>query len=200
ETSEIYRTIGRGDSIDAQIIQANTGTLELRLGHLESSQTLLEGAISRERALAGDSAAVAAALGHYGRLLSIRGQNGVAIPTLREAVELAARYTTPNGPMTLQNRLFLGQAQLENGDRDAARITLAAARDATSAQAGLAALPRLRARLLLARVASADGQTDNARTELEAVCAALRTLGNPAHLDLAQALLARGETELDVAQ
>jgi eukaryotic-like serine/threonine-protein kinase len=200
ETSEIYQAIGRGDSIDAQIIQANTGTLELRLGHLESAQTLLDGAISRERALAGDSAAVAAGLGQYGRLLSIRGHNEVAIPTLREAVELAARYTTPNGPMTLRNRLFLGQAQLENGDRDAARITLTAARDAASAQAGLAALPRLRARLLLARVAAASAQRDEARTELDAVCADLRALGEPAQLDLAQALLARGETDLDAAE
>jgi tetratricopeptide (TPR) repeat protein len=200
ETSEIYRAIGRGDSIDAQIIHANTGRLELRLGHLEVAQALLEGGISRERALAGDSAAVAAALGQYGRLLSIRGQNDRAIPTLREAVEIAARYTTPNGPMTLQNRLFLGEAQLENGDRDAARITLTAARDVMSSHSGLAAVPWLHARLLLARVASADGQTSAARTELDEVCAALRVLGDHAALDLAEALIARGEAELEAAE
>ena len=200
ETSAIYTAIGHGDSIDAQIIQANTGRLELRLGHLDQARILLEGAISRERALAGDSAAVAAALGQYGRLLSIQGQYDRAIPTLREAVDLAARYTTPNGPMTLQNRLFLGQAQLEHGDRDAARITLTAARDATPSQTGLTALAWLRARLLLARVASANGHHDEARTEFAAVCETLRALGDHAVLDLAEALLASGESELGAAE
>jgi non-specific serine/threonine protein kinase/serine/threonine-protein kinase len=200
ETSAIYAGIGRGDSIDAQIIQANTGRLELRLGHLDQAQALLEGAIGRERALAGDSAAVAAALGQYGRLLTIQGQYGRAIETLREAVDLAARYTTPNGPMTLQNRLFLGEAQLDNGDRDAARITLTAARDATPSQTGLPALPWLTARLLLARVASASGQVDAARTEFDAVCIALRALGEHAVTDLAGTLLARGEFELQASE
>jgi tetratricopeptide (TPR) repeat protein len=200
ETSAIYAGIGRGDSIDAQIIQANTGRLELRLGHLDQAQTLLEGAISRERALAGDSAAVAAALGQYGQLLSIQGQYSRAIATLREAVDLAAQYTTPNGPMTLQNRLFLGEAQLNNGDRDAARITLTAARDATPSQSGLPALPWLHARLLLARLAAVGGQQDAARIELDAVCIALRALGDHAAADLAGALLARGELELEVSE
>ena len=200
ETSAIYAGIGRADSIDAQIIQANTGRLELRLGHLDQAQALLEGAISRERALAGDSAAVAAALGQYGQLLSIQGQYSRAIATLREAVDLAARYTTPNGPMSLQNRLFLGEAQLDNGDRDAARITLTAARDATPSQSGLPALPWLHARQLLARLAAISGQQDAARTELDAVCIALRALGDHAVADLAGALLARGELELEASE
>src|ERR1019366_37052 len=38
ETSEIYRAIGLGDGIDAQIIVANTGTLELRTGHLKEAE------------------------------------------------------------------------------------------------------------------------------------------------------------------
>ncbi len=198
ETTAIYRAIGRDDSIDAQIIRANTGRLELRLGHLAEAQALLEGAIGRERALAGDSAAVASALGQYGHLLSIRGQNAVAIPTLREAVELAARYTTPNGPMTLQNRLFLGEAQLENGDLDAARITIKAALDATSQQPGLASLPWLRARLLIARLDAVSGHNGEARTQLDEISAELRALGDHAVPDLAEAVLARGETELEV--
>ena len=35
ETTAIYRALGLGDGLDAQIIVANTGTLELRDGHLE---------------------------------------------------------------------------------------------------------------------------------------------------------------------
>ncbi len=196
ETSDIYRAIGRADSIDAQVIRANTGRLELRLGHLPEARELLESAVRSERAVAGDSAAVAAALGQYGRLLSIEEQYDQAIPLLRESVELAARYTSPNGPMTLQNRLFLGQAQLEHGDRDAARITLAAARDAVPAKVGIAALPALHAQLLLARVAAADGEFDAARTELDKICAALRGLGDHAALELADALVALGDADL----
>jgi hypothetical protein len=196
ETSAIYRNIGRGSSIDAQVIQANTGRLELRLGHLPEARALLESAVRGERAVAGDSAAVAAALGQYGRLLSIQGDNDAAIPVLRESVELATRYTTASGPMTLQNRLFLGEAQLEQGDRDGARLTLNAAREAMPAKTGIAALPALHVQLLLARVSAASGRFDEARRQLDDVCKSLRELGDRAALELLEALLARGDLEL----
>ena len=71
----LSRHIGLGDGLDAQIILANTGALDLRLGHLRDAETLLKSAIERERALAGDSAAVAAAMGYYGQLLTITNRN-----------------------------------------------------------------------------------------------------------------------------
>ena len=36
ETSDIYRAIGLGDGLDAQIVVANTGTLDLLNGHLKA--------------------------------------------------------------------------------------------------------------------------------------------------------------------
>ena len=51
-------SIGLGDAIDAQIIVANMGTLELRTGHLKEAEVLLKSSVERERSLAGDSAAV----------------------------------------------------------------------------------------------------------------------------------------------
>ena len=117
ETSAIYQALGLGDGLDAQIILGNTGTLELRTGHLREAEPLLRSAFERERSLAGDSAAVAAAMGYYGKLLSITNRGTQAIATLREATALGARYAGASSPLALQNRLFLGEAQLGAGDQ-----------------------------------------------------------------------------------
>jgi hypothetical protein len=87
ESSGIYRAIGLGDGIDAQIIVASTGTLKLRTGHLKEAEVLLKSSIERERSLAGNSAAVAAAMGYYGKLFSITNRNEPAISALREATD-----------------------------------------------------------------------------------------------------------------
>jgi hypothetical protein len=49
-------------------------------------------------------------------------------------------------------------------------------------------------------VASVSGQLDTARAEFDAVCIALRALGEHAITDLAGALLARGELELEASE
>jgi hypothetical protein len=87
ESGGIYRAIGLGDGIDAQIIVASTGTLELRTGHLKEAEVPLKNSIERERSLAGNSAAVAAAMGYYGKLFSITNRNEPAISALREATD-----------------------------------------------------------------------------------------------------------------
>ncbi len=112
ETTAIYRALGLGDGLDAQIIVANTGTLEMRDGHLREAEALLKSSVERERALAGDSAAVAAAMSYYGRILSITNRNEAAISILRQAAEIAARYAGPDSPVALQARIFLGEALL----------------------------------------------------------------------------------------
>ena len=116
ETSAIYQALGLGDGLDAQIVLGNTGTLELRTGHLREAEPLLRNAFERERALAGDSAAVAAAMGYYGKLLTITDRGPQAVATLREATALGERYAGANSPVALQNRLFLGEAQLWAGN------------------------------------------------------------------------------------
>jgi hypothetical protein len=140
ETTAIYRALGLGDGLDAQIIIANTGTLELRSGHLREAQVLLQSAVERERLLAGDSAAVAAAMGYYGKVLLVTNRATAAIEVLRQASDLAVRYAGPSSPVALQNQLFLGEAQYAGGDTQAARLTLAAAHDAALGQYGAAHL------------------------------------------------------------
>jgi non-specific serine/threonine protein kinase/serine/threonine-protein kinase len=190
DTMDIYRTIGLGDGLDAQIILANIGTLELRTGHLDAAESQLKSAFERERQLAGDSAAVAAAMGYYGRVLYIRHENADAVNVLKKAAELAAKYAGAASPVALQNSMFLGEAQAASGDVAAARATLSAARDTAFAQYGPEHILSLRARLAFA------GQASEARTDLPAIVAALRKSGKAAESYLARALQDLGMGQL----
>jgi len=196
QTLDIYRRIGFGDGLDAQIIRANVGTLDLRTGRLQEAETQLKSAIERERALAGSSAAVAAAMGYYGRVLSIRNRNREAVGVLRESADLGTQYAGATSPVTLQNRLFLGDAQLGSGDIEAARGTLTAARDAALKQYGDAHPLSLRARLALARLSVATGDQISAKRTAIDVIAALRKLGLQAQPFLAEALAMLGTMQL----
>lgn len=195
ETSDIYRAIGLGDGIDAQIIVANMGTLELRSGHLKAAEVLLESSVERERSLAGDSAAVAAAMGYYGKLLSITNRNEPAISVLREAAALGERYAGASSPLALQNRLFLGEAQLASGDQQSAAASLTAAHDVALGQYGAAHLLTLRTQLALAQLAAAAGDREHARLQLQHVVEGLRKLGPQGESNLAQALESLGDIE-----
>jgi eukaryotic-like serine/threonine-protein kinase len=199
ETTRIYRLLGQGDSIDAQIILANTGTLELRTGNLREAEALLKSAIERERALAGDSAAVAAAMGYYGKVLQITNRAPEAVADLKQASDLASRYAGPTSPVTLQNQLFLGEAQLSAGDGAAARVTLAAAHDAAVAQYGAGHVLALRIQLALiqADLARGDGQSAAQLSPLIEKIKALGIQGEPVR---AQALLTLGSADFAAQQ
>jgi hypothetical protein len=196
ETIAIYQALGLGDGLDAQIITGNTGTLALRTGHLRDAETLLKGAIEREHALAGDSAATAAAMGYYGKLLSITDRSDAAVRALREAVELGTRFAGKNSPVTLQAQLFLGEAQLMSGDLSGAELTLVATHDAALTQYGAKHPLTLRSQTGLAQLASAQGHHSAAEAQLVAVVAGLRQLGASSEANLAQALQALGEVEI----
>ncbi|HEX4266770.1 MAG TPA: protein kinase [Steroidobacteraceae bacterium] len=200
ETSAIYQALGLSDGLDAQIVLGNTGTLELRTGHLREAEPLLRDAFERERALAGDSAAVAAAMGYYGKLLTITNRGPEAVATLQEATSLGERYAGANSPLALQNRLFLGEAQLGAGDTADARATLEAGHSAALEQFGPAHVLTQRAALALADVDLAQGHADVAQARLLQVVAALRPLGPQAEANLSEALVALGETDLTRGQ
>jgi non-specific serine/threonine protein kinase/serine/threonine-protein kinase len=196
KTSAIYDKLGLGDGLDAQIIRGNTGTLALRTGRLGEAESLLKGALEQERVLAGDSAAVAASMGYYGKVLTITNRPAQSIATLASAVEIGTRYAGATSPLTIQNRLFLGEAQLAAGDHAAARTTLETdLRDALAHYGDKHALA-LRTELALAQLDNADGRRDEAKARLQTVVAALRTIGAPGQTTLAQALVALGEVEL----
>ena len=124
ETLAIYGALGLGEELDAQIVSANMGIVEMRLGNLTEAGTTLRTAIQHQRTLAGDSAAVGSAMGHYGRVLLLTGRAQEALPILREATDIGTRYAGPSSPVSLRNRLLLGQALLATGDPAGARETL----------------------------------------------------------------------------
>lgn len=195
QTTRIYQSLGLGDGLDAQIIVANTGSLELRIGHLVQAETLLKTALDRERALAGDSAAVAAAMGYYGKVLDITNREEQAVKILREATELGVRYAGAGSPLAVQNLLFLGEAQSGSGDRGAARTTVTATHATALKQYGPAHLLTLRAQLDLAKLQAQDGSLEGARVALAEVVMGLRKLGTPGESHLASALMHLGEVQ-----
>lgn len=200
ETTRIYQSLGLGDGLDAQIIVANTGSLELRIGHLPQAESLLKNGIDRERALAGDSAAVAAAMGYYGKLLDITNRDEQAVKVLREASEMGVRYAGAGSPLAVQNLLFLAEAQSGAGDRGAARTTVAAAYATALKQYGPAHLLTLRAQLDQAELQAEDGSLEAARMALAEVVTGLRKLGTQAESHLAAALMHLGEVQTSLGR
>lgn len=187
ETQSIYRELGLADELDAQIVLANLGWMELRAGHPREGEVMLTQAIQRERALAGNSAAVAAALGYYGKLLSTTDRALEALPLLRQATDLGTQYTGAASPLTEQNRLFLGEAQLAAGDLGSARTTLTLNRETALAQYGATHSLTLRTDLALTRLTLAEGRPSEAQTQLAALIPALQRNGQlKAELALAQ--------------
>jgi eukaryotic-like serine/threonine-protein kinase len=184
ETIDIYRTIGMGDMLDTQIIQANVGTLELRTGQVEAARDQLKGAIEHERQLAGNSAAVAAAMGYYGRALWMLNNNSQSLEVLGESAALAAQYAGATSPVSVQNRLFLADAQITAGDLGKAHTTLSQVVESTTKQYGPTHPLSLRARLGYERWSLASGQ----KIDLTDLIAALRKAGPAAKPTLAEAL------------
>jgi eukaryotic-like serine/threonine-protein kinase len=195
DTVSIYRAVGLGDDLDTQVVLANIGTLELRTGHVKAAREQLKSAFEKEREIAGDSAAVAAAMGYYGRALHIDNESREAVPVLQKAADLAAKYAGPPSPVALQNAMFLGEAQIGAADPAAARATLAGARDAATRQYGPDHILALRARLSLVSIAS-GGDRSGAASELQAIIAGLRKAGAQGRPYLAQALERLGSSQL----
>ncbi len=195
ETTAIYRVLGQGDGIDAQIIVANTGVLEMRAGHLREAEHLLKSSVERERALAGDSAAVAAAMSYYGRILSVTNRNEAAISVLREAIDMAGRYTGPDSPVTIQARVFLGEALLANGGHGDATGMLNKAHDASLAHYGAAHPLTLRTEIAVGLLAMSDGNYQLAEQQLTEAVAGLRKLGAQSAATLAMALEGLGSVD-----
>jgi eukaryotic-like serine/threonine-protein kinase len=200
ETLDIYRAIGMGDGLDAQIVRGNVGTLELRTGRIKDAQEHLKSAFEREKALAGNSAAVAAAMGYYGRSLWMLDHFSQAATVLRESVSIAAQYAGPVSPVAVQNSLFLGDAQVTAGDLDGARATLSSTLEAAHTRYGDSHPLTLRARLAYIRWALVSGNTQDAQIEVGDVVAQLRNAGPAASPTLAEALEMLGGMQLKKQQ
>ena len=196
EAMDIYRAINMGDTIDAQIVAANTGTVAMRLGHLREAEVLLKTAVERERAVAGDSAAVAAAMSYYGRVLAVTNRVAPALRVLKDAAAMGERYAGAESPVAVQAELFLGDAMLTGGDLKGATDILQKTRDVALAHFGAANPLTLRSEVSLAGVVAAKEDYARAELMLTEAAAGLRKLGAQSEPTLALALESLGDLEM----
>jgi non-specific serine/threonine protein kinase/serine/threonine-protein kinase len=192
----IQDALQRTDGLDAQIMRGNTGMLAFRYGQIDAAEPLLRDAFTKQRALAGDSAAVSAAMGYYGLIRSLRGRHDEAIPVLRTAVNMASTFAGPASPVAVQNRLFLAEALDTSGEQAAAAEMLSENLALARKQLGDENLAVLRIRLAQARMQIRGHQRAEGNAVLVALIPVLRKQGKPSQLVLGQALVLQGESLL----
>jgi serine/threonine protein kinase/tetratricopeptide (TPR) repeat protein len=189
----IHDALGSGEDVPALVMRANVGTLSYRVGRIADAERELKHAFEGQRALSGDSAAVAASMAQYGSLQTALGRPDQAIPILEEAARMAEKFTATGSALHVQNRTFLAEAHAAAGHRqDAARIVddaLSLARK----QFGDDHLFTQRARLAKARLTAREQPFATASAELADVITELRAGGPAAQLALGQALVAQGD-------
>jgi len=195
-TLSIYAQLGQSDDLDALVILGNTGALAFRVGRIVEAEKTLRTAYEKQRKRAGDSAAVASAMGFYGAVLAAEGRTSEAIQTLRTAVDMAVKFASVASPLAIQDRLFLTEALTLNGDfliaHELARQNLAFAIE----RFGESGLMTLRVQLSIARIELDAGHAVLAQSKFVALLDPLRKSGLPGQTTLALALLGSAEAQL----
>ena len=111
----IHDALGSGDDLPALVMRANVGALALRVGRLADAERDLKHGFESQRALAGDSASVAASMAQYGSLKTALGRPNEALPILEEAERMAVKFTAAASALHVQNRTFLAEAHFAAG-------------------------------------------------------------------------------------
>jgi eukaryotic-like serine/threonine-protein kinase len=189
----IHDALGTGEDVPALVMRANVGTLSYRVGRIADAERELKHAFEGQRAISGDSAAVAASMGQYGSLQSAMGRPDRAIPILDEAARMAEKFTAAGSALHVQNRTFLAEAHAASGQQQRAgqimEETLALARK----QFGDDHFFAQRVALAKARLTAGQQPHPQSAAELANVVTKLRAAGPAAHLALTQALVAQGD-------
>jgi tetratricopeptide (TPR) repeat protein len=189
----IHDALGTGDELSALVIRANVGALSLRIGRLADAERELKHGFEGQRALAGDSASVAASMGQYGALKTALGYPEQALPILEQAERMAVKFTAPASALHLLNRVYLAEAHHAAGDEqraaDLITETLAMARK----QFGPDHLYANRVQLSKSKLLASRQSPEQTVAELMEVTAKLRTQGPAAQPPLALALVTQGD-------
>lgn len=189
----IHDALGTGDELSALVMRANVGALSLRVGRLTDAERELKHGFEGQRALAGDSASVAASMGQYGALKTALGYPEQALPILEQAERMAVKFTAPASALHLLNRVYLAEAHHAAGDEqraaDLITETLAMARK----QFGPDHLYAYRVQLSKSKLLASRQSPEQTLAELMEVTAKLRTQGPAAQPPLALALVTQGD-------
>lgn len=189
----IHDALGSGDDLAALVMRANVGALSLRVGRLADAERALKHAFESQRALAGDSAAVAASMGQYGSLKTALGRPNEALPILEEAERMAVKFTAHGSALHLQNRIFLAEAHHAAGHEQRAADMIAETSAMASKQFGPKHVYTQRAQLTKTKVLASRQSPRQTLAELMEVTANFRAHGAAAQFSLAQALVTQGE-------
>jgi eukaryotic-like serine/threonine-protein kinase len=192
----IYEQLGQTDEPDALVILANTGMLALRTGRLREAEQTLKAAVEKQRARAGDSAAVAAAMGVYGTTLLAYARDDEALAIARTALDMAVKFVGEASPLAVQSRIYLTDALSSQGALDEARQTADENFKLALERYGPASIVTLRVKMSQARLHLRAGRAADAQDGLATVLEPLRRLGRSAQPALAQALADGGEAML----
>jgi tetratricopeptide (TPR) repeat protein len=196
EAIDIHKALNSAEDLDALIMRANRGVLAARYGRIADAESELRDSFEKQRALSGDSAAVASAMGYYGQVLSSLGRHDDALGMLRASVKMAVQFTGAASPLSVLDRLFLSDALMAAGQNEAAAKELAENLRLGNEKFGADNLFVLRIRLGQARLALAKGEAARAAAEIAPLIEPLRKIGTTARPVLAQALVARGDALL----
>lgn len=189
----IHDALGSGEDVPALVMRANVGTLSYRVGRIADAERELKHAFQGQRAISGDSAAVAASMGQYGSLQTALGRPDQAIPILEEASRMAEKFTARGSALHVQNQTFLAEAHAAAGRSQQAAQIADEALTLARKQFGDDHYFAQRARLAKARLTATQQPFQKASAELADIITKLRAGGPAAQLALGQALVAQGE-------
>ncbi|WP_116809504.1 protein kinase domain-containing protein [Steroidobacter cummioxidans] len=189
----IHDTLDSGEDVPALVMRANVGTLSYRVGRIADAERELKHAFEGQRAISGDSAAVAASMGQYGSLQTALGRPDQAIAILEDASEMAEKFTARGSALHVQNQTFLAEAHAAAGRNQKAVQIADEALTLARKQFGDEHFFAQRARLAKARLTANQQPFEQANAELADVITKLRSGGPAAQLALGQALIAQGE-------
>lgn len=189
----IHDALGTGDELSALVMRSNVGALSLRMGRLTDAERELKHGFEGQRALAGDSASVAASMGQYGALRTALGYPEQALPILEQAERMAAKFTAPASALHLLNRVYLAEALQSAGHQQRAADLITETWAMARKQFGPEHLYAHLVHLSKSKLLATRQTPEQTLAELMEVTGNLRAQGAAAQPPLARALVTQGD-------
>lgn len=173
---ELWRLLKLDSGNDALNTHNNLAAAYFRSEQLDQAALHFKQALAIRRELYGPSAATAALLGNYARVLQRRGQYPAALALVDEAQPMATTHAGPNGLLALSLGVTRAELLIADGQLQAAEPVLVELESVADAPAQIL----LRVSLARATQLRDSGQPDEARRRLAEVFAMAERIAEPA--------------------
>jgi tetratricopeptide (TPR) repeat protein/tRNA A-37 threonylcarbamoyl transferase component Bud32 len=194
---EARRNTHGGDALNTL---NNWAAVASRRGELDHAEQLYRQALETRRTLLAPSAALAALLSNYGKLMLQKNEPDAALPLLEEAVELAQRYAGDKSPHLIAALSGLGDARTRLGQLDQATAALQRAHELALAATGPAHPLALMVGVAQARLDAARGDAAAAAARLDQVERGFVALGPAGGAYVQQVRQLRSDLNLNHAE